>query len=77
VRRQHALDTLEVRVESTADVAARGPDAIVALAARVQRKLHESIGLTAEVTITPPRSLERSPGKARRVLDLREAGAGH
>jgi phenylacetate-CoA ligase len=77
VRRQHALDTLEVRVESTADVAARGPDAIVALAARVQRKLHESIGLTAEVTITAPKSLERSPGKARRVLDLREAGAGH
>jgi phenylacetate-coenzyme A ligase PaaK-like adenylate-forming protein len=29
------------------------------------------IGITAEVTVVPPRTIERSVGKAKRVLDLR------
>jgi phenylacetate-CoA ligase len=74
LRREHALDTLEVRVECVAEVAAAGPDAMRALAGRVGRRLHEAIGLTAEVTVVPPKTIERSVGKARRVQDLRAAG---
>lgn len=76
LRRESALDTLEVQVESRPDAAAPGPDAARALAARVRRRLHEAIGLTAEVTVVPPRSIERSTGKARRVLDLRGQAGG-
>ena len=44
------------------------------LAAQVKRKIHEVIGLTAEVSVLPPKSIERSVGKARRVEDLRGKG---
>ena len=74
LRREGALDTLEVRVEVTSEAAEEGPDALRGLAAVVHRRLREAIGLTAEVTVLPPRTLERSAGKARRVQDLRAEG---
>jgi len=30
-------------------------------------------GLTAEISIVPPKTIQRSVGKAKRVLDLRHA----
>jgi phenylacetate-CoA ligase len=69
VRRSQALDTLEVRVEAEPAAGAAGD----ALAARVRRRILELVGLSAEVQIVPARSLERSAGKAKRVLDLRAA----
>jgi phenylacetate-CoA ligase len=74
LRRDGALDTLEVRVEAISDAAADGRDALRALAALVHRRLRERLGLTAEVTVLPPRTLERSVGKAQRVQDLRAKG---
>jgi len=72
VRRDSALDTLEVRVEARAVVAEAGPDAMRALEAVVRRKIFETIGITADVSIVPPKTVERSAGKAQRVLDLRK-----
>ena len=72
VRRDSALDTLEVRVEARAAVAGAGADAMRALGAVVRRKIFETIGITAEVSIVPPKTVERSAGKAQRVLDLRK-----
>ncbi len=74
VRRQDLLDSLEVRVEATAAVAAAGADAMRGVAAQVKRKLHEIIGLTADVDVVPPKTIERSIGKAKRVEDLRPKG---
>ena len=73
VRREGALDTLEVQVEARA--AALASTAPAALATVARRKIHEVIGLTADVTVIPPKTLERSIGKAKRVLDLRKEGA--
>jgi phenylacetate-CoA ligase len=73
VRREGALDTLEVQVEARA--AALESTAPAALAAVGRRKIHEVIGITADVTVVPPKTLERSIGKAKRVLDLRKGGA--
>ncbi len=72
VRRDSALDTLEVRVEARAVVAEAGTDAMRALEAVVRRKIYEVIGITAEVSVVPPKTVERSAGKAQRVLDLRK-----
>jgi phenylacetate-CoA ligase len=71
LRREKALDTLEAQVEAQADLHAAGPEAMVALASQIRRKLHEALGLTVEVTVLPPKTLERSVGKAQRVRDLR------
>ncbi|MBI1847442.1 MAG: phenylacetate--CoA ligase [Candidatus Rokubacteria bacterium] len=74
VRRERNLDDLEVQVEACADVAAAGVAAMRALEAQVRRRVHEAIGLSVAVTVLPPRSIERSAGKARRVQDLRAGG---
>ena len=71
LRREKSLDTLEVRVESHADVAAAGEAAMKALADQVRRKIRETIGIAAEVAVVPPKTIERSAGKAKRVQDLR------
>ncbi len=71
VRREGALDTLEVRVEAGTAAAAGGPATLETLAARAKRRIHEVIGLTTDVTVLPPKSIERSMGKAKRVQDLR------
>jgi len=60
-----------VQVEARADLQAAGPAAVASLAAQIRRKLHEVLGLTVEVTVLPPKTLERSAGKAQRVRDLR------
>jgi phenylacetate-CoA ligase len=72
LRRDGALDGLEVRVEVTTAAAGGGPSAMAAVSERVRGRLRETLGLTVTVTVLPPRTLERGAGKARRVLDLRE-----
>jgi len=74
VRREHALDTLEVQVESQPGAVLAG-EAAGALAARVRRRLAEALGVSVEVDIVAPKTIERSVGKAKRVLDLRGQSA--
>ena len=71
VRREHALDTLEVQVEGQPGAVPAGEAAAGALAARVRRRLAEALGVSVEVGIVAPKTIERSVGKAKRVLDLR------
>ncbi len=71
VRREHALDTLEVQVESQPGAVPAGEAAAGALAERVRRRLAEALGVSVEVGIVAPKTIERSVGKAKRVLDLR------
>jgi phenylacetate-CoA ligase len=72
VRREGALDTLEVQVEARAAVLESSREAPAALGAGARRKIYEVIGITAEVSVVPPKTIERSAGKAKRVLDLRK-----
>ncbi len=77
VRREHTLDTLEVRVEGQSAVMAGGDAAVGAVTARVRRRLLDSLGVSADVSLVAPKTIERSAGKAKRVLDLRaEGGTG-
>jgi phenylacetate-CoA ligase len=70
VSREAALDRLRVRVECAgelaADAARRGQ-----LAAQLHADIKDRIGVSAEVSVEDPGSVERSPGKARRVIDHR------
>ncbi len=72
VRREGALDTLEAQVEVRGTVAEAGREALAALGTVARRKIYEVIGITADVTVVPPKTIERSAGKAKRVLDLRK-----
>ena len=68
VRRDGALDSLTIEVESERDL----DDAeAVAVAARVLHRIKSMTGIACEVAVRPPGSLPRSQGKAVRVRDLR------
>jgi phenylacetate-CoA ligase len=68
VRRPERLDEMIVRVEARADAdAAQRAAAGAKLAASVK----DSVGVTVEVEVVDPDTLERSVGKLRRVIDQR------
>ncbi|WP_415960253.1 phenylacetate--CoA ligase PaaK [Streptomyces sp. 021-4] len=71
--RQGRLDALTVRAEARADATAADREkAALAIAVAVK----DGVGVSVGVEIVDPRSLERSVGKIRRIVDLRESGTG-
>ncbi|WP_334664108.1 phenylacetate--CoA ligase PaaK [Streptomyces cyaneofuscatus] len=71
--RQGRLDALTVRAEARADATVADREkAAAAIAAAVK----EGVGVSVGVEIVDPESLERSVGKIRRIVDLRESGTG-
>src|ERR1700704_2204309 len=67
--REDRLDHMEVLVEAAPTAA--GADARQASAAELGHHVKGSIGVTARITVTDPGGVERSQGKARRVIDKR------
>jgi phenylacetate-CoA ligase len=67
--RQGRLDHMAVRVEARPGAPAGQREAA---AVAIARDIKDGVGLTAEVTVVEPETLERSVGKIRRVRDLRE-----
>jgi phenylacetate-CoA ligase len=71
VTRNGALDDLEVKVEVTPAVFSDEIRGLERLRATLHERMKSLYGLTAKVTLVEPGSIERSMGKAKRVLDLR------
>ena len=73
VSRDGTLDTLEVRCELQPTVAAATAEGeIREIAAWVQHRIKTMVGITTQVLVMPPDSIERTlVGKARRVVDKR------
>ncbi|MCP3754436.1 phenylacetate--CoA ligase PaaK [Streptomyces sp. TBY4] len=68
--REGRLDALTVRVEARRESDAGQREAA---AASVVRAVKEGIGVSVAVEVVDPETLERSVGKIKRVVDLREA----
>jgi phenylacetate-CoA ligase len=66
------LDDLEILVEPTAEAEARGEFALKELQRFAQTRVESILGIRARVEIVRSRGIERSQGKAARVLDRRE-----
>jgi phenylacetate-CoA ligase len=69
VRREHRLDELTVVVEAKEDAAALVTR--TAAAEELERRVKSWIGLSVRAKVLEPGKVERSLGKARRVIDLR------
>jgi phenylacetate-CoA ligase len=69
--RQKGLDAMEVQVEVTPEVFSDKIGALESLHARLGRALEQALGLRVDVTLAAPRSIQRSEGKAKRVIDRR------
>jgi phenylacetate-CoA ligase len=70
VTREAHLDALAVHVEMLTDVPAT-PDDCEAASRSLSHRLKSFIGISARVVVNPSGAIERSVGKARRVLDKR------
>jgi len=68
VTRPGRLDELEIIVETRTVVAA---DAATQLASHAMHLIKSQVGVTARVRAVAPGSIERSQGKAKRVIDKR------
>jgi phenylacetate-CoA ligase len=72
LRRPERLDELEIVVETRAALAGKLTGAERAeLEARAQHLVKAYAGVTTTVRVVEPGTIERSQGKAKRVLDLR------
>ncbi len=69
LRRDQRLDVLRLLVEARPDLA--DAPARAAQAAFLSALVKNNIGISAEVVVNDPGQIERSAGKARRVVDLR------
>ena len=65
------LDEMTVKVESRVDLS---PDALASLGAQLTALIKDNIGVTASCDVGVPGTLQRSEGKAQRVIDLRGQG---
>ena len=68
VTRPGHLDELEVIVETRTALTA---DATIALAKQATHLIKAQVGVTAKVRAVAPGTIERSQGKAKRVIDKR------
>ena len=71
VDRVNNLDTLRVQVELAPDFIFDEVSAVQRLNRRVQKAVEQTIGLSIELQLVEPGSIERSEGKSRRVVDSR------
>lgn len=70
--REDNLDQMEVRVEVTPGVFTDTVGAMEQLRQRLIHQIETTVGIRVRVRLVEPQSLQRSEGKAKRVLDLRE-----
>jgi len=69
--RTHGLDDLIVRVEITPRVFSDEVRALERLQQRLAHAIEQTVGLRAQIELIAPHTLQRSEGKAQRVLDRR------
>jgi phenylacetate-CoA ligase len=73
LRRPGSLDELDVVVETRAALAGKlSGSELVALERQAEHLIKVFVGVTTKVRVVEPGTLERSQGKAKRVLDLRQ-----
>ena len=71
VHREGRMDTLTVHVEARADGGAATEDARQTAGHALAARVKNSVGVTIRALITDPGAIERSMGKAKRVIDHR------
>jgi len=71
VDRKENLDTLEVQVEVGEKLFSDEVKHLQALSSRIEKQIKEMLGVTCRVRLVEPKSITRSEGKAKRVIDNR------
>jgi phenylacetate-CoA ligase len=69
--REHGMDRMDVRVEVAEEIFSDVMADMVAFTGNVSDRLNSVLGLSVKVTLVEPGTVERTAGKARRVIDDR------
>ncbi len=72
VDRQGALDMMEVQVEVSEEIFSDEIKVLEGLAKRIEQDLKETLAVSCKVKLVEPRTIQRSEGKAKRVIDKRK-----
>lgn len=71
VDREENLDTLEVQVEVNEGIFSDAIRPLQDLSGRIRKEIKELLGITCKVRLVEPKTITRSEGKAKRVIDNR------
>ncbi len=71
VDRVGTLDTIEIQVELTPDMLSDEVKKIEDLENRIRKNIESILGLAAKITLVESKTIQRSEGKAKRVIDKR------
>ncbi|MGE5495495.1 MAG: phenylacetate--CoA ligase family protein [Burkholderiales bacterium] len=72
VDRVDNFDTLEVQVEVSPEFFSDEVRKLEALSEKIRTAIHNVLNISVKVTLVEPKSIERSMGKAKRVIDKRK-----
>lgn len=72
VDRTENLDTLEVQVEVDEQIFSDEIKVLQKLAKRIEKEIKDMLGVTCNAKLVEPKSIQRSEGKATRVIDKRK-----
>ncbi len=71
VTKKGYIDVMAVETEARAEIYQAGQEKVNELARKISSKIQQVIGINVPVSILPQESIERSIGKAKRVIDER------
>jgi phenylacetate-CoA ligase len=71
IRRERDMDVMEVRIEVTPEVFSDRVGEIEAMAKKLAHAVESTTGIRVKINLVEPQTLQRSEGKSKRVLDLR------
>ncbi len=72
VNRVGTMDTLEIRVELSQEMFSDAVNVLQAHERKIREAVRSTLGIAAKITLVEPKSIERSIGKAKRVIDNRQ-----
>jgi phenylacetate-CoA ligase len=72
LERRRGLDELTVELETSPHIFFDEVRKLEEIEARIEREIEETLGLRVGVRLVEPRTIERSAGKAKRIIDKRK-----
>jgi phenylacetate-CoA ligase len=72
VTREEQLDVLEVQVEVNESVFTDAVKGLEGLSRKVEREIKDVLGVSCKVKLVEPKTIQRSEGKAKRIIDKRK-----
>ena len=72
VEREGSLDSIEVQVEVSEEVFSDEVKVLESLSKKIKNDIKDLLGISAKIKLVEPKSIQRSEGKAKRVIDNRK-----